>query len=107
MEGDSGGESKYFLEEHKKLFAKMIPPAGAAGSEGKGVLETIPVLADLTKMGGNIDGKQFAQMIYAGYINLEGNMKRFLAHALSVLELLIELRLVEVHWPIAIDHARL
>jgi len=68
-------ESKYFLPTHQARFAKMIPPADAMGNEG-GDFDTIPVMADLTKMGGQIDGKSFAQLVFAGYISLETNMNR-------------------------------
>jgi hypothetical protein len=67
---------KYFLPEHQRRFAKMIPPADAMGNEGTADLQKIPAIADLSKMGGQIDGKQFAQLVFAGYINLQRNMNR-------------------------------
>jgi dihydroxyacetone kinase-like predicted kinase len=69
-------ERKYFTEAHERMLNKMVPPDDETNAEQNAQMETVPVLADLTKMTDTIDGSQFTQLMVAGYLNLQENMDR-------------------------------
>jgi hypothetical protein len=69
-------ERKYFREEHERMLNKMVPPDDEENASKNKEMDTIPVLANLKEMGDTLDGKQFTQLMLAGYLNLQDNMER-------------------------------
>ena len=74
-----GWRRKYFTVEHEKMWSKMLPPVQEGGKSAvvsNASLDQVPTLADCSKIGAEIDGAQFAQLMVAGYLHLLDNMDR-------------------------------